>query len=455
MQELPSYGIYASKREVARGWYNVRTNMKEDHEPLLSAETKKPMTAAELGPLIGTAQAEHELNAAETFMDAPKEMFSLYQVWRPAPLVRALRLEERLETPAKIYYKFEGTGPSCSYKINAAAVQGHLAKEQGYTGIITYTGSGEWGVAMAMACAFYGLDLIVYVPEVTVRRKPYARLLMESYGAAVISSPSKTTEVGRKLLAQGKNPDGNLTSASSEAWESAAGAKGFCYVQDGVLDHALLYNAPIGKDTKPIFLEMEEFPDILVGSYSGSSGWSGLMASFMRDRVRERHSTRFIAAEPAACPNLTRGRYAYDYLNLAEGAPLAKMYTLGTEFVPSSIQAADFCYHGVSPIISKLYHDGYIEAVAYEQKKAFEAAALFARAEGILPTAECAYVIRAVLDEALHCRESGESKNILFGISGTGHLDMAAYQSFADGVLEEHIPTDEELEQSWAGLPKV
>lgn len=455
MSKIP-YKIYLSEDELPKQWYNVRADMKEQHAPLLNPATHKPVTHEELSAIFCDELASQELNAADAYIDIPEEIQEFYKMFRPSPLVRAYCLEKELGTPAKIYYKFEGTNTSGSHKLNSAAPQVHYASKQGIKGLTTETGAGQWGTALSMACAFYHMPLSVYMVKVSSEQKPHRKAVIETYGANVIPSPSETTEVGKKILAENPGTGGSLGCAISEAVEYAVSHEGYRYVLGSVLNQVLLHQSIIGLETKAAMEKYGIYPDVVIGCAGGGSNLGGLISPFIKDKIAGTHNPYFVAVEPASCPSLTRGKYAYDFCDTGRITPLAKMYTLGSGFMPSPNHAGGLRYHGMSPIISKLYHDGYIdEARSVTQTEVFEAAVQFARCEAILPAPESAHAIRAAIDEALKCKETGEEKTILFGLSGTGYFDMTAYTNFNNGAMSDYIPTDEDLQKGFDSLPKV
>ena len=449
------YKIYLDEADMPQAWYNLRADMKNKPAPLLNPGTGKPMTAAELGGVFCDELVQQELDNDTAFIPIPEEIRGFYKMYRPSPLVRAYCLEKALNTPAKIYYKFEGNNTSGSHKLNSAIAQAYYAKKQGLKGVTTETGAGQWGTALSMACAYLGLDCKVFMVKISYEQKPFRREVMRTYGASVTPSPSMETEVGRKILAEHPGTTGSLGCAISEAVEVATTNPGYRYVLGSVLNQVLLHQSVIGLETKAALDKYGVKPDIIIGCAGGGSNLGGLIAPFMGEKLRGEADYRFIAVEPASCPSLTRGVYAYDFCDTGKICPLAKMYTLGSGFIPSPNHAGGLRFHGMSSVLSQLYHDGYMEARAVEQTSVFEAAEQFARIEGILPAPESSHAIRAAIDEAIRCRETGEEKTILFGLTGTGYFDMTAYQAFNDGRMTDYIPTDEELAQSIATLPKV
>ena len=453
-KEIP-YKIYLSEEELPRYWYNVRADMKNKPAPLLNAATGKPMTAEELSAVFCEELVAQELNNDDREIPIPTEIRDFYKMYRPAPLTRAYCLEEKLGTPAKIYYKFEGNNTSGSHKLNSAIAQAYYAKKQGLKGVTTETGAGQWGTALAMACAYLGLDCKVFMVKVSYEQKPFRREVMRTYGASVTPSPSMETEVGRKILAAHPGTGGSLGCAISEAVEVASKDPAYRYVLGSVLNQVGLHQSIIGMEAKAAMDKYGIKPDVIIGCAGGGSNLAGLIAPFMGEKLRGEADYRFVAVEPASCPSLTRGRFAYDYCDTGAICPLAKMYTLGSNFIPASTHAGGLRFHGMSPVLSQLYADGLMEAVAVEQTKVFEAAELFARCEGTLPAPESSHAIYAAIQEALKCKETGEEKVILFGLTGTGYFDMFAYERFHNGEMSDYLPTDEELEASFATLPKV
>lgn len=449
------YKIYLEENEMPTQWYNVRADMKNKPAPLLNPATLKPMTAEELGHVFCDELVKQELDDTNPYIDIPQEIRDFYRMYRPSPLVRAYCLEKKLGTPAKIYYKFEGNNTSGSHKLNSAIAQAYYAKKQGLKGVTTETGAGQWGTALSMACAYFDLDCKVYMVKVSYEQKPFRREVMRTYGASVTPSPSETTEVGRKILAEHPGTTGSLGCAISEAVEAATTREGYRYVLGSVLNQVLLHQSVIGLETKAALEKYDITPDIIIGCAGGGSNLGGLISPFMGEKLRGEKDYQFIAVEPASCPSLTRGRYAYDFCDTGKVCPLAKMYTLGSGFIPSANHAGGLRYHGMSSTLSQLYDDGLMEARSVEQTSVFEAAEQFARIEGILPAPESSHAIRVAIDEALKCKETGEEKTIVFGLTGTGYFDMVAYEKFNNGEMTDYIPTDEELAVGFAGLPKV
>ena len=453
-QEIP-YKTYLTEQELPTAWYNLRADMKRKPAPLLNPGTGKPLTAEELTPIFCEELVRQELDNDTAFFPIPDEIRDFYKMYRPSPLVRAYCLEKVLDTPAKIYYKFEGNNTSGSHKLNSAIAQAYYAKQQGLKGVTTETGAGQWGTALSMACAYLGLDLKVFMVKVSYEQKPFRREVMRTYGASVTPSPSMETEVGRRILAEFPGTTGSLGCAISEAVEAAVKNPGYRYVLGSVLNQVLLHQSVIGLEAKAAFEKIGVKPDVIIGCAGGGSNLGGLIAPFMGEKLRGEADYRFIAVEPASCPSFTRGVFAYDFCDTGMICPLAKMYTLGSSFIPSANHAGGLRFHGMSTILSQLYHDGLMEARAVEQTSVFQAAEQFARCEGILPAPESSHAIRAAIDEALRCRETGEEKTILFGLTGTGYFDLTAYQQFNDGLMTDTIPTDEDLARSIAALPKV
>ena len=454
MSQIP-YKIYLSENEMPKQWYNMRADMKNKPAPLLNPGTHQPMTYDELRHVFCDELVKQELDNTDAFIDIPDEIRSFYKMYRPSPLVRAYCLEEKLQTPAKIYYKFEGNNTSGSHKLNSAIAQAYYAKKQGLKGVTTETGAGQWGTALSMTCAYLNLDYKVFMVKVSYEQKPFRREVMRTYGASVTPSPSDTTNVGRKMLAEFPGTTGSLGCAISEAVETAGSSPGYRYVLGSVLNQVLLHQSVIGLESKIAMDKYGVKPDIIIGCAGGGSNLGGLIAPFMGQKLRGEEDYRFIAVEPASCPSLTRGRFAYDFCDTGMVCPLAKMYTLGSSFIPAPNHAGGLRYHGMSSILSQLYHDGYLEARSVEQTNVFEAAEQFARVEGILPAPESSHAIRVAIDEALRCKETGEAKTILFGLTGTGYFDLKAYEQFNDGTMTDYIPTDADLAAGFAALPKM
>ncbi|MDY4084804.1 TrpB-like pyridoxal phosphate-dependent enzyme [Ruminococcus sp. YE282] len=449
------YKIYLDESEIPTQWYNVRADMKNKPAPLLNPATFKPMTPEELYPVFCKELVAQELNNTDAYIDIPEEIQNFYKMYRPSPLIRAYFLEKALGTPAKIYYKFEGNNTSGSHKLNSAIAQAYYAKKQGLKGVTTETGAGQWGTALSMACSYFGLDCKVYMVKVSYEQKPFRREVMRTYGASVTPSPSTTTNVGKKILEAHPGTTGSLGCAISEAVEVATSTEGYRYVLGSVLNQVLLHQSVIGLESKKALDKYGIKPDIIIGCAGGGSNLGGLISPFMGEKLRGEADYKFIAVEPASCPSLTRGKFAYDYCDTGMVCPLAKMYTLGSGFIPSANHAGGLRYHGMSSTLSQLYHDGLMEARSVEQTSVFAAAEQFARVEGILPAPESSHAIRVAIDEALKCKETGEEKTILFGLTGTGYFDMVAYEKFNDGVMTDYIPTDADLEPGFAGLPNV
>ena len=453
-KEIP-YKIYLAENEIPSKWYNLRADMKVKPEPLYNPGTGKPMTAEELSGVFCEELVQQELNNDTPYIDIPEPIQKFYKMYRPSPLVRAYYLEEKLGTPAHIYYKFEGNNTSGSHKLNSAVAQAYYAKQQGLVGVTTETGAGQWGTALSMACSFFGLDCKVYMVKISYEQKPFRREVMRTYGASVTPSPSMETAVGRKILAEFPGTTGSLGCAISEAVEAATTREGYRYVLGSVLNQVLLHQSVIGLETKAALDKYGVKPDIIIGCAGGGSNLGGLIAPFMGEKLRGEADYRIIAVEPASCPSFTRGTFAFDFCDTGKICPLAKMYTLGSSFIPSPNHAGGLRFHGMSPVLSQLYHDGYMEAVSVQQTDVFAAAEEFARVEGILPAPESAHAIRAAIDEALKCKETGEAKNIVFGLTGTGYFDMVAYEKYHDGTMTDQIPTDEDIAASVAKLPKL
>lgn len=455
MEKNIPYKTYLDESEMPKQWYNLRADMKNKPAPLLNPGTLKPMTAEELSVVFCDELVKQELDDTTPYFDIPEEILEFYKMYRPSPLVRAYCLEKALGTPAKIYYKFEGNNTSGSHKLNSAIAQAYYAKKQGLKGVTTETGAGQWGTALSMACAYLDLDCKVYMVKCSYEQKPFRREVMRTYGASVTPSPSDTTNVGRKILAEHPGTTGSLGCAISEAVETATGSEGYRYVLGSVLSQVVLHQSIIGLESKTAFEKIGVKPDVIIGCAGGGSNLGGLIAPFMGEKLRGEADYEFIAVEPASCPSLTRGKYAYDFCDTGMVCPLAKMYTLGSGFIPSANHAGGLRYHGMSSILSQLYHDKLMTARSVEQTRVFAAAEQFARVEGILPAPESSHAIRVAIDEALKCKETGEEKTIFFGLTGTGYFDMVAYQKFNDGEMSDYIPTDDDLAAGFAGLPKV
>ena len=452
-EKIP-YKIYLSEDEMPKAWYNLRADMKNKPAPLRNPATLEPMGFDDLRPVFCDELIRQELDDTTPYIDIPREIRDFYKMYRPSPLVRAYCLEEKLGTPAKIYYKFEGNNTSGSHKLNSAIAQAYYAKQQGLKGVTTETGAGQWGTALSMDCSYLGLDCKVFMVKVSYEQKPFRREVMRTYGAEVTPSPSMTTQVGRKILEEHPGTTGSLGCAISEAVEAAVSSEGYRYVLGSVLSQVVLHQSVIGLETKTALDKYGVKPDIIIGCAGGGSNLGGLIAPFMGEKLRGEADYRIIAVEPASCPSFTRGKFVYDFCDTGKVCPLAKMYTLGSGFIPSANHAGGLRYHGMSPILSQLYDDGYMEATSVEQTKVFEAAQMFARVEGILPAPESSHAIRVAIDEAMKCKETGEEKTILFGLTGTGYFDMVAYEKFNNGQMSDYIPTDEDLAKGFADLPK-
>jgi len=449
------YKIYLEEKEIPSQWYNVRADMKKKPAPLVNPGTGKPMTKEELCGVFCEELVDQELDNDTAYFDIPAEIQEFYKMYRPAPLVRAYCLEKALNTPAKIYYKFEGNNTSGSHKLNSAIAQAYYAKKQGLKGVTTETGAGQWGTALSMACAYLGLDCKVYMVKVSYEQKPFRREVMRTYGASVTPSPSETTEVGRKILAEHPGTTGSLGCAISEAVEAAVSTPGYRYVLGSVLNQVLLHQSIIGLEAHAAMRKYNIVPDIIIGCAGGGSNLGGLISPFMGEKLRGEKDYHFIAVEPASCPSFTRGVYAYDFCDTGEICPLAKMYTLGSQFIPSANHAGGLRFHGMSPVLSELYDQGMMEARSVEQTSVFEAATQFARTEGILPAPESSHAIRVAIDEALKCKETGEEKTILFGLTGTGYFDLVAYEKFNNKEMNDYVPSDEEIKEALSKLPKI
>lgn len=453
-QQIP-YKIYLDESEMPKSWYNLRADMKTKPAPLLNGQTFKPVTADELKAVFCDELVAQELDDTTPYIAIPQEILDFYKMYRPSPLVRAYCLEKKLGTPAKIYYKFEGNNTSGSHKLNSAIAQAYYAKKQGLKGVTTETGAGQWGTALSMACAYLGLDCKVFMVKCSYEQKPFRREVMRTYGASVTPSPSMETEVGKKINAEHPGSNGSLGCAISEAVERAVTTEGYRYVLGSVLNLVLLHQSIIGLECKTALDKYGVKPDIIIGCAGGGSNLGGLISPFMGEKIRGENDYRFIAVEPSSCPSFTRGKFAYDFSDTGAICPLQKMYTLGADFMPSASHAGGLRYHGMSAVLSQLYHDKLMEATSVGQVEVFKAAEYFAKVEGILPAPESAHAIKAAIDEAIKCKETGEEKTILFGLTGTGYFDMVAYQRYNDGEMSDYIPTDEEIGKSLAKLPKV
>ena len=449
------YKIYLEESELPKVWYNLRADMKNKPAPLLNPKTLQPMTEEDLKPVFCAELIKQELDDTTPYFEIPEEIQNFYKMYRPAPLVRAYCLEKKLQTPAKIYYKFEGSNTSGSHKLNSSIAQAYYAKQQGLKGVTTETGAGQWGTALSMACSYFDLDCKVYMVKVSYEQKPFRREVMRTYGASVTPSPSMETEVGRKILEKHPGTTGSLGCAISEAVETASNTEGYRYVLGSVLNQVSLHQSIIGLETKAALDKYDVKADIIIGCAGGGSNLAGLIAPFMKEKIAGERDYRIIAVEPTSCPSLTRGKYAYDFCDTGMICPLAKMYTLGSDYIPAPGHAGGLRYHGMNPMLSQLYDDGLMEAVSVSQTEVFEAAEQFARIEGILPAPESSHAIKVAMDEALKCKETGEEKTIVFGLTGTGYFDMVAYEKFHNGVMNNYVPTDEEIEASLSKLPVV
>lgn len=446
MKDVP-YKIYLTEEELPKEWLNIKAFMKDKPAPLINPQTKEPCTKQELCNVFCEELAEQELNSTDKFIPIPKPIMDFYKLYRPSPLVRAYGLEEYLQTPAEIYYKFEGNNTSGSHKLNSAAAQIYYAKKQGLNAVTTETGAGQWGTALAMAGAYFDMPVHVYMVKVSFEQKPFRRNVMNVYGASVVASPSTTTEAGRRILKEHPDTNGSLGCAISEAVEAATSDPSHKtrYVLGSVLDQVVLHQSIIGLETKTALDKIGKKADIIIGCAGGGSNLGGLIAPFIAEKLEGKSNPEIIAIEPASCPSLTRGKYRYDFCDTGKITPQAKMYTLGCDFMPSANHAGGLRYHGMSPILSKLYDDKMIKAKSYVQTDVFEAAVTFARIEGTLPAPESSHAIKGAIDAALECKKTGEKKVIVFGLTGTGYFDMKAYDEYLSGKMGDYIPTDEEL----------
>ena len=449
------YKIYLDESEIPSSWYNVRADMKTKPAPLIHPGTLKPMTFEDMRPIFCDELIKQELDNDTAFIAIPDEILNFYKMYRPSPLTHAVFLEELLGTPAHIFYKFEGNNTSGSHKLNSAIAQAYYAKKQGLKGVTTETGAGQWGTALAMSCSFFKLDCKVFMVKVSYEQKPFRREVMRTYGASVTPSPSMQTNAGRAINQAHPGTTGSLGCAISEAVEVAASTEGYRYVLGSVLNQVLLHQSIIGLETQAACKKYGIKPDIIIGCAGGGSNLGGLISPFMGEKLRGEADYEIIAVEPASCPSFTRGKYAYDFCDTGKVCPMAKMYTLGHDFIPSANHAGGLRYHGMSSILSELYHEGLMSARSVEQTSVFEAAEMFARVEGILPAPESSHAIRVAIDEALKCKETGEDKTIIFGLTGTGYFDMTAYEKYNDHEMTDYIPTDEDLAKGFAGIPDV
>lgn len=454
MKKVP-HRLYLTEEQMPKKWYNLRADMKQQPDPMLNPQTHLPVKEEELYPIFCKKLAHQEMDCENAYIDIPEEILEMYKIYRPSPLIRAYNLEKALGTPAKIYYKFEGNNTSGSHKLNSAIAQAYYAKDQGLTSLTTETGAGQWGTALSEACSYFGLPLTIYMVKVSYEQKPFRKAVMRVFDGDVVASPSNTTQVGAKILENDPNNPGSLGCAISEAVEKAVTTENCRYVLGSVLNQVLLHQSIIGLECETAMNLLDEYPDVIIGCAGGGSNLGGLIAPFMRDKIKGIKNPEIIAVEPASCPSLTRGKYAYDFCDTGKITPLAKMYTLGSGFIPSPNHAGGLRYHGMSPLLSKLYHDGYMKAISVEQNKVFDAAVFFAKNETILPAPESAHAIYGAIEEAKKCIETGEEKTILFGLTGTGYFDMTAYESYLDKKMTDFIPTDEDLQKGFDSLPKI
>lgn len=452
MKKIP-YKIYLEENEMPKAWYNLRADMKNKPAPLLHPKTLQAMTQKDLEQVFCSELTKQELDEDTTYFEIPSDIMDFYKMYRPAPLIRAYFLEKKLETPAKIYYKFEGNNTSGSHKLNSAIAQAYYAKKQGLKGVTTETGAGQWGTALSMACSYFGLDCKVYMVKVSYEQKPFRREVMRTYGASITPSPSTETRIGKEILKKHPGTTGSLGCAISEAVEKASTTKGYRYVLGSVLNQVLLHQSIIGLETQIALDKFDIQADIIIGCAGGGSNLGGLISPFMRDKILGKKDYRIIAVEPASCPSLTRGKYAYDYCDTGMVCPLSKMYTVGSDYIPAPNHAGGLRYHGMNSTLSQLYADGLMEAIAINQTDIFTAAEEFARVEGILPAPESSHAIKVAIDEALKCKEIGEEKTIVFGLTGTGYFDLLAYEKFHNQQMENYIPTEEEIQKSLSRLP--
>ncbi|MCI5928236.1 MAG: TrpB-like pyridoxal phosphate-dependent enzyme [Pseudoflavonifractor capillosus] len=454
MTKIP-HKLYLTEDQMPQKWFNLRAVMKDQPDPMLHPGTLQPVTETDLAPIFCEELARQELDSTHEYIDIPDPVLDIYKMYRPSPIIRAYDLEKALGTPAKIYYKYEGNNTSGSHKLNSAVPQAYYAKQQGLSGVTTETGAGQWGTALSVACAYFDLSCDVYMVKCSYEQKPFRKAMMNVFGANVTPSPSMLTEVGRKILAENPGTTGSLGCAISEAVEAAVTGGDKRYVLGSVLNQVLLHQSIIGLECKQALEQLGEYPDIVVGCAGGGSNLGGLIAPFVADKIKGLKNPRIVAVEPASCPSLTRGKYAYDFCDTGKVTPLARMYTLGSGFIPAPNHAGGLRYHGMSPVLSRLYHDGYMEAVSYQQTQVFEAAVFFAKHETILPAPESSHAIKGAIDEALKCKETGEAKTILFGLTGTGYFDMTAYENYLSGKMTDYVPTDEDLQKGFDSLPDI
>ena len=448
---MASTRFLLGEKYIPAAWYNIQADMPNRPKPVLHPGTGQPIGPQDLAPLFPMALIEQEVSTAR-YLDVPGEVIDVYRLWRPTPLHRARRLEKALGTPARIYYKYEGVSPAGSHKPNTAVAQAFYNKKEGVKRLTTETGAGQWGSALGFAGSLFGLETKVYMVKVSYEQKPYRRSMMQSWGAQVVASPSRDTQSGRRLLEADPNSPGSLGIAISEAVEDAAGREDTKYSLGSVLNHVLMHQTVLGQEAKKQMDLAGDYPDLVIGCVGGGSNFAGLSFPFVQDKITQGKKTRIVAVEPAACPSLTRGPFAYDFGDTAQLTPLVPMHTLGHTFVPPRIHAGGLRYHGVAPLLSQLVLDGLVEARAYKQLEIFEAAVTFARAEGIIPAPEPAHAIKAVIDEANACKEAGHSKVILFNLCGHGLMDLAAYDAYLSGKLEDYELPEEEIQKALAAI---
>jgi tryptophan synthase beta chain len=443
--------ILLEEKDMPTAWYNIQADLPTALPPPLHPGTGQPLGPADLAPLFPMELIKQEVST-ERYIEIPEEVQEIYKIWRPTPLYRASRLEKALDTPARIFFKYEGVSPAGSHKPNTSVPQVYYNKKEGVKRLTTETGAGQWGTSLAMACNFFGMECLIYMVKVSYQQKPYRRMLMETYGGQVLASPSNTTQAGRHILAEHPDSPGSLGIAISEAVEDAVQREDTKYALGSVLNHVLMHQTVIGQEAKVQMEKAGYYPDVVIGCTGGGSNFAGLSFPFLQDKMAGKN-LRIIAVEPAACPSLTKGVYAYDYGDTAKLAPMVKMHTLGHDFVPAGIHAGGLRYHGMAPLVSHLYELGMFEAVAYAQNSVFEAAVQFTRTQGILPAPEPSHAIRAAIDEALRCREAGEAKTILFNLCGHGHFDLSAYENYLSGKLQDFELPQDELDAARERLP--
>ncbi len=441
--------------DIPTAWYNIVADMDVKPRPIINPATRQPLTAEDLFPLFSEEAARQEMNTVDPWITIPEPVRDMYRIWRPTPLVRAIGLERALDTPAKIFFKNESVSPVGSHKLNSAIPQAFYCKEQGVTNVTTETGAGQWGAALALACRSFGLDLAVYMVKISYNQKPYRRSIMQTYGAEVIASPSMSTKAGRKIITDHPNYQGSLGTAISEAVELAMSTPNCKYTLGSVLNHVSLHQTVIGLEAEKQMAMADAYPDVVIACFGGGSNFSGIAYPFLRHNLKDGAKTRFIAAEPAACPKLTRGKFVYDFGDEAGYTPMIPMYSLGHDFAPANIHAGGLRYHGAGSVVSELRNQGLVDAVDIAQLEAFDAAVLFAKAEGIIPAPESSHAIAATIREAIRAKEEGTSPTILFNLSGHGLIDMASYDRYFAGDLADYTVDEADIEANTQSLTQV